>query len=256
MARKAAKRARKPAASDRDWAVRDLKGPPPGPLSIGLRTRILSDVCEASRVNDGPGRRSMVWAALGEAVVVECATRVIIHGEPAQAVAREVCGVADPAKDKDRERRAKRVQELLSSLRADYITEYARHSKGAKAARQIDDFKGDLPAVMRQLAIKVALRLNDELDPENYDAKDNSERHLLIRMFNSLIASTEINSKTEKLDVEAEKVRRTIEGAKKDVERGRMKPEELELLLDRLADGDTNEQALKHVRNRQQREAA
>lgn len=212
----------KQAATISDWAVRDLEGPPPGPVSRKLRERLLEDVCEELRVHAGRGARSPLWNVLGEETIVECAQRVVIGGETAQAVARAAYGVTDPNRQKAAERKARRLQDLLSRVRRMYVKAYSRHRRGAEIARKMDEYKGDLSAVMESLSIKIALRLDSELDPDKWDESDTSERHLLVRMLNTIIASTEVKSKADKLDADAEKIRQTLEAFRRDVESGKV----------------------------------
>lgn len=223
------------------WAVRDLEGPPPGPVSAGLRRRLIDEVCEAARVHRGRGVRSSVWDALPYETVVECMVRVVVGGEPAQAVARHVCGVDDPRKDLKQERRARRLQDLLSQLRRRYMAAYAAHRDSAERARRLDESEHDLGAVARHLAIKMGLRLDELLDRRDLDEATSAEKAVLIRMLDSIVASREADAKAGKMDTETLKVRRAIDRLASDEGGGgqRVAPADVGVALDLVTRGVT-----------------
>lgn len=240
-----------------DWAVRDLNGPVPGPVSVGQRKELIGQAIEAVRVGTRRGRRSTMWQHFSEQTIFECMMRIIVGGEPAQAVARHVCGVDDPEADTEAEAKAKLLQGLLATLRREYLRLHDEHRKGAEFARAMDETGDDLDAQFRKINVKLAMVIDKLLLKAAVGELTTAEQHLLARNIDILNHARERQAKADKDDAATERVKK-LTSADLDGKNGSKKfsPDDLRVLFDSLADGDSNDQAMRRVRDdRRKREA-
>ncbi|MFM9958467.1 MAG: hypothetical protein ACKVZJ_10345 [Phycisphaerales bacterium] len=211
--------ARKRAVERRSLAAGELDLPASGPSSKSLRVRLLNAVIEKARINvGGKGVRSVEWKALGDDTLRRCAHAVIVDASPVDEVARRVY----PADNARSRRDHKRLASVLARLKSRYVEEYAKHDSARGTARKIDGYNGDLQAAMRDLAIKLAARLDDALEPGVWEETDTQGRHLLIRMLNSITESNATHGRTEKNEADAEKTRQALRQFQADIEDGKI----------------------------------
>lgn len=234
-------RARKAALQRRNLAEAALDLPASGPSSRGLRVRLLKRVIEKIRINHGGrGVRSAQWKVLPEDLILQAAHAVVVDARPAHAVAEKM----HPGETAAARRERKRMTELLGRIKSAYVREYERHEAAAGMAEKIDQFAADPAGAMRGISLKLAARVDTALDAEQWEATGTQERHLLLRALNTVILASETHAKVEKIDAEAERIRRDVRKACEDLKAGKVDASELGALLDRIASGENPEEAV------------